>query len=136
MNPSEMPSPVRRILLVEDETTIALLLKALLEGEFEVDLLSTPEAIQSAELMRPDVVITDYSMPVMDGMTVTHIVRQRWPEAKVILISGKPVDGKTWQDDECRPDSFLAKPFKTATLKDEILRLLEGNGDDRSSKSR
>ncbi|HEY42793.1 MAG TPA: response regulator transcription factor [Anaerolineae bacterium] len=45
------------------------------------------EAIQICEEVIPDVILMDLKMPVMDGVTATRIIRERWPEVKVIALT-------------------------------------------------
>lgn len=45
------------------------------------------EAIQICEQVRPDVILMDLKMPVMDGVTATRIIRERWPEVQVIALT-------------------------------------------------
>lgn len=45
------------------------------------------EAVEKAKLLRPDLIIMDISMPRMDGVQATQIIRKLVPEAKVLIFS-------------------------------------------------
>src|ERR1700686_162896 len=80
-----------RVLLVDDNEAVLRELRALLLshpgwlvcGE-SVDGL---EAVEKTKSLRPDIVLMDISMPRMDGVEATRIIRREVPESAVILIS-------------------------------------------------
>jgi CheY-like chemotaxis protein len=82
-------SPTRRVLVIDDEYAIRVLLKSFLEGhDYEVRLAEDGEhALQTFEEFRPEVVISDIMMPVQDGLTVVSRIRDRNPSIKVIYLS-------------------------------------------------
>ena len=58
------------------------------------------EAVENTKSLRPDVVLMDISMPPMNGVEATRIIRREVPESKVILIS---------QNDPTMPADMLPK---------------------------
>ncbi len=80
-----------RIIVVDDQAIIRSGLGAFLLAYNELQLVGEAsdgeEAIQLCEIVRPDVVLMDLKMPNMDGITATRVIRQRWPETKVIILT-------------------------------------------------
>lgn len=81
-----------RILLVDDQKLIRQGLKALLELDPEIDVIGSANdgqtAIEQVGILNPDITLIDIRMPGMDGVTATRIIAERYPETKVIVLSG------------------------------------------------
>ena len=80
-----------KILLVEDSEDIRLMLKRLLEmsGYDVTEAVNGEQAVQRAEMMLPDVILMDLSLPRIDGLTATRRIR-RMPNLKgtpIIVIT-------------------------------------------------
>lgn len=80
-----------KIVLVDDQDLFRKLLQEWLNAENELEILGTAnngqQAIKKVEDLKPDVVLMDIEMPEMDGITATKIIRERFPETKVIVLS-------------------------------------------------
>jgi len=83
-----------RVLLADDAPDIRLLLRMGLESEtgnrFEVvgEATNGREAVDLASDTRPDAVILDMAMPVMDGLEAIPLIREASPKTKIIVLSG------------------------------------------------
>lgn len=86
-----------RILLVDDQTLIRQGIQTLLELEDDLEVVATAangrEAIEAAERARPEVVLMDIRMPLLDGVAATREIVRRLPSAGVIILT-------TFDDDE------------------------------------
>ena len=84
-----MGSARPRVLLAEDHPHTAQALRALLEPDFEVAAVVRDghALLREAETVCPDVVITDISMPGLDGISATEALLARHPGWKVVLVT-------------------------------------------------
>ncbi len=86
-----------RILLVDDQRLMRDGLRTLLELEGDLEVVGEAadgtEALESYAAVRPDVVLMDVRMPGMDGVEATRRLLDRWPTARVIILT-------TFDDDE------------------------------------
>ena len=78
-----------RVLLAEDHTVVAEGLQALLKDEFDlVGMVHDGRAlIEAGDMLRPDVIVTDISMPRLNGIDAIRQLRNRIPTAKIIVLT-------------------------------------------------
>lgn len=74
---------------------------------------------------RPDVIITDIKMPFMDGLSLTHIVKQEFPETKVIIISGYDDFEYARQAISEGVEQYLLKPITRNNLQKALAEVKE-----------
>jgi DNA-binding response OmpR family regulator len=79
-----------KILVFDDEPSILLMIKKMLEKEgHEVDMaLNGKDGMELFEKNRPDLVITDIIMPQKEGLETIMELRKKYPDLKIIAISG------------------------------------------------
>ena len=89
--PSEESARPRRVLLVDDNADVRYLTRLTIESpwcEIVGEAHNGAEALEMAEALRPDIVLMDMHMPIMDGVETTRILKHRFPEMEVIIVSG------------------------------------------------
>lgn len=99
-----------RILLVDDEPDILLLLQAMLTAptwEIVGKAASGEDALRVADHLNPDVAVVDYMMPGMHGMEVAERLKGVSPDCTVVLFSAYDVQGDA--EVSASVDHFLAK---------------------------
>ncbi|PYV69543.1 MAG: DNA-binding response regulator, partial [Acidobacteria bacterium] len=72
-----------RILIADDSALLRAALRGLFSeiGDYEIMEAETgAEAVAKAEASRPNVIILDFAMPEMDGLSATRVLRKRLPE--------------------------------------------------------
>ena len=78
-----------RVLLADDHPAVANELRKLLEAEFDVVAVVTDGSslLRAADLVHPDVVVTDIVMPGCDGIAATRTLLARHPGTRVVLVT-------------------------------------------------
>jgi CheY-like chemotaxis protein len=115
------------VLVVDDEVGIANLLSDVLSDEGHRVLVAANghEALKRAEEERPDLVITDFMMPVMDGAQLIKAMAEH-PDLKgvpVFLISSVP---EAAIRDKCSGYAvFIRKPFRIYDVVERVTRALK-----------
>jgi len=79
-----------RLLLVDDDAHVRMMLKAFLETRgYLVELaVNGRDALTRLGETDYDIVVSDYNMPEVDGLGVLRYVRQSWPSLPVVLMTG------------------------------------------------
>lgn len=116
------------VLVVDDEAPIRVLLSDILRarGHRVMTAEDGLAGLRAVENMRFDMVITDLSMPGADGWTVIEETRRRWPDTKVVILTGYggfaelAVPG----GDTSGVDALISKPFNIGEIDLTINRLL------------
>src|SRR5437867_10980967 len=90
--------PVRSVLVVDDNQLVRHALCELFtrEGDFEVcgEAENGLEAIEKAQLLHPALIVTDLSIPVMDGLEAARILKNLMPAVPVLIFTA-PIDPYT-----------------------------------------
>ena len=86
MNPDS-----KSVFVIDDEElvadTIAMILRT--NGYQALALYDSESAIEQLEVIKPQIVISDVSMPRMNGVQLAMFIRERYPDCRVLLLSGQ-----------------------------------------------
>lgn len=124
-NATTKPTELKRVLIVEDEGDMCLLLNIMLNGkEMELDHVKTLEAAEDyLQKGNPAVVLLDNKLPDGFGIEFIPYIKSKLPNTKIIMISG--YDGAAKDAAlECGADIYLEKPFTKTQLFESITGML------------
>ncbi len=113
-----------KVLLADDHKIFLDGLQALLEAQSEVEVLATAEngqvLLDKMKQHPAEVVLLDYNMPGMDGLECTRLLRERHPEAKVLVLSMHNTPGHIQKILKAGAHGYLLKN----TGKEELLKAI------------
>ena len=111
----------RKVLIVEDENNIAELLHLYLEKEgFETEVASDGgKGVELFRSFRPDLVLLDIMLPVMDGWSVCRKIREE-SKTPIIMLTAKGETGDKVSGLEMGADDYIVKPFE---MKEVLARI-------------
>lgn len=119
-----------RVLLVDDQNLIRSGLKVVLQTESDIEIVGEAcdgqRAIEKVETLMPDVVLMDIYMPVMDGVTATKIISERFSGVKVLVLTTFDEDEYVADALRCGAMGYLLKDMPTEELAGAIRTVSKG----------
>ena len=111
-----------KVLVVEDDATVRDVLTTLLGFDgFEVESVDDgAKGLELAETMQPDVVLLDVVLPGMNGLEVCRSLRQKVPNARVVMLTGRGTAEDELDGVSAGADAYLRKPFSSLELLDAM----------------
>ena len=116
-----------RIMIAEDSAATRLVLKDSLHighHELVAEAKDGAEAIEKFNLMHPDVLLLDISMPKKDGVSVLHEIMSSDHEAKIIMISADENFNTIHKSTVEGAQAYIIKPFNFTDVLDAITMVL------------
>jgi len=101
------------VLLVEDEQILAGIIKDTLESrEFIVHCAANgEEGLRLFHELKPDIVVADVMMPIMDGFTMASLIRQTNQQTPILFLTSKSATTDVVKGFETGGNDYLKKPF-------------------------
>ena len=117
-----------KILVVDDEDIVRTSCSRTLVPEgYEVRLAKNGvEGLQMAAGERFDLVLTDLKMPDMDGIEVLRIIKEKWPETVVIIVTGYQTVDTAVKAIKLGANNYIEKPFTPDALISAVTEALTG----------
>ena len=123
----------KRILLVDDEPNILLLLGTRLRSEgFEVITAKDGQVgLEAAKKERPDLIILDLMLPKMDGYKVCGLLKKdsRYAKIPILMFTARGQEEDRKLGMEVGADAYITKPFVPQTLLNKIQELVNPVGN-------
>ncbi|MFW6020120.1 MAG: PAS domain S-box protein [Bacteroidales bacterium] len=123
----EAESPdIKTILVVEDVKVNMLLLQKMLEKmNFHVGQAKNgQEAVDYVQHKKPDLILMDINMPVLDGIQATKIIKSKYPEIPVIIQTAYTSEDNKTGSEEAGADGYLEKPINKEKLSQYLKKYL------------
>jgi DNA-binding NarL/FixJ family response regulator len=118
------------VLIVEDQSIVRQGLKLMLEQDEKIRVVAEAEngeeAIKKMEAHVIDVVLMDIRMPVMNGLEATRRIKERWPDAKILILTTFNDDEYAIQALKYGANAFLLKTSDQNTLIHAVYSCFQG----------
>ena len=124
--PRPQMRPVR-VLIADDEPLFVETVEALLAGDERVEVVGTAangkQAVELATALTPDVTLMDISMPILDGIEATRLIRESFPNACVLVLTGSSISADVDRARQAGVAAFITKDRLGTQLVDAILEV-------------
>lgn len=117
------------LLIVEDNADIRLYIEESLHEDYRIiQTCNGKEGMEQAFSKVPDIIVSDIMMPEMDGIKMTHILKEdiRTSHIPIILLTAKTSINDQEEGYDSGADSYLTKPFSAKLLHSRIRNILSG----------
>lgn len=127
----------RKVLIVEDDSNIAELMKLYLKKEGYDTMIAGDgeQALEIYHLFRPDLVLLDIMLPIMDGWTVCTKIREV-SSTPIIMLTAKGETIDKVAGLEMGADDYMVKPFEMKELLARVHAVLRRFGEDEQPSKR
>lgn len=118
----------KTIMVVDDSGSMLLAVKNWLEDEYKIIMANSGTmAIKYLSMNRPDLVLLDYEMPVINGKQVLEMIRSEedFRDTPVIFLTSKNDKESVMEVMSLKPDGYLLKTMPPAQIKAEIRAFFE-----------
>ncbi len=127
------PAAVRprlRVVLADDHDVVRRGLAMVLEAESEFQVIGEArngqEAIEAAVRLRPDLVLLDVKMPVLDGVQAAKLIKQEAPEVRILMLTGITASPATLAMFQGAADGYILKDATPGELLDAVRTVAAG----------
>jgi two-component system, NarL family, nitrate/nitrite response regulator NarL len=113
-------SPPIRILLVDDAALFRHAISELIDRQENLEVIGEAEngleAVEKAKELRPDLIVMDVEMPLMDGVEATRVIREELPEIKVVMLTVSDADEHLFDAIRFGAHGYLLKDLRPEEL--------------------
>jgi DNA-binding NtrC family response regulator len=122
-----MGTQATKILVVDDEVTAGKSIEKILGRKgFEVDFAeNADDGLNKIEKDLFELVLLDIMMPQVNGIELLEIIKKKWPELGVVMVTGYPSIETAVEATRLGAADYIAKPFTPDELRDKVDQVLE-----------
>ena len=125
----EISYPIK-LLIADDHEILASGMSSILSNHKELSILGTvsngQEVLDFLANHEVDVVIMDLNMPVLNGIEATEIIKKKFPETKVLILSMFDREGYIQNALDVGADGYVLKNVSEAEILSAVKRIMEG----------
>ncbi|MFB5283417.1 response regulator [Peribacillus sp. Hz7] len=119
-----------KVLFVDDHEMVRIGVAAYLSAQSDIEVVGEADngrtAVDMAIELRPDIILMDLVMPEMDGIEATKVILEKWPEAKIIIVTSFLDDEKVYPALEAGATSYMLKTSKASDIADAVRATYQG----------
>ena len=112
-----------KVLLVDDSRTIRNIQKNVLKQIGHTDITEAADGVEALQRIgeaRPDLVLIDWNMPKMDGITLVRKIRETDKDLVLIMCTTEAEKRRVIEAIKAGVNSYVVKPFTSDTLAEKI----------------
>ena len=121
-----------KVLLVDDHEMVRLGVSAYLSVQEDIEVIAQAEngkiGVEKALELKPEIILMDLVMPVMDGIEATKEILSKWKEAKIIIVTSFIDDEKVYPAISAGAKSYLLKTSSASEIAQAIRDTYRGEG--------
>ena len=118
------------VLLVEDHPMVRLGLSLVFDKADDINLIADADdgqkAVNLALQLKPDVVLMDIGLPVLDGIQATHLIKQSNPDIKILIFTSRESEDDVFDSLTAGADGYIMKGANEQQLISAIKAVAEG----------
>lgn len=119
-----------KVLFVDDHEMVRIGVSAYLSAQVDIEVIGEADnglkAVELAMALRPDIILMDLVMPEMDGIEATKRIIEKWPEAKIIIVTSFLDDEKVYPALEAGATSYMLKTSKASEIARAVRSTFQG----------
>lgn len=119
-----------KVLFVDDHEMVRIGVSAYLSAQADIEVIGEADnglkAVELAMELRPDIILMDLVMPEMDGIEATKRIIEKWPEAKIIIVTSFLDDEKVYPALEAGATSYMLKTSKASEIARAVRSTFQG----------
>jgi DNA-binding NarL/FixJ family response regulator len=119
-----------RVVIVDEHEMVVTSLKIMFENLSGIEIIGRAvngaEAVDLAGELLPDVILMDINMPVMDGLTATQLIREKYPQIKIVILTASTLEADKQAALEAGVHGYVRKEGSSTELIEAIRAVVSG----------